>query len=361
MAKKSNVKDKNSKKSRNNSLIHKILIALAFFLIIGGLLCGYIAHSLFSPNISVENDKKEYLLVYENECYDDILSQLENKNLLKSVITFKTASWILNSKKEFKPGRYQLSNEMNNLTLIRNLIYGRQTPISISFNNVRTKEILAERITKKLKLTKEEFLQELNSASTLENLGLNKNTIVCLFIPNTYEVYWDITADELIERMKKEYDKFWTEERTDKLLEVGLTKEEVSTLASIVEEETKKADEQPIVAGLYLNRIHKNIPLQADPTVKFAVQDFSLRRIYKKHLEYDSPYNTYKYAGLPPGPIRIPSIQAIDAVLNFKNHNYIYMCAKEDFSGYHNFATTYKEHQDNAEKYRRALNRRGIR
>ena len=175
--KKSNVKDKNSKKSRNNSLIHKILIALAFFLIIGGLLCGYIAHSLFSPNISVENDKKEYLLVYENECYDDILSQLENKNLLKSVITFKTASWILNSKKEFKPGRYQLSNEMNNLTLIRNLIYGRQTPISISFNNVRTKEILAERITKKLKLTKEEFLQELNSASTLENLGLNKNTI----------------------------------------------------------------------------------------------------------------------------------------------------------------------------------------
>ena len=360
MVKKGNSKDKSKKKSASNPLIKRVLTIIATILVVGGVFGACIAYSLFSPNILVENDKKEYLLVYEKECYNDILAKLEDQKLIKNSTTFKIASWIINSKEEFKPGRYQLSDEMNNLTLIRNLMYGRQTPISISFNNVRTKEILAERITKKLKLSKEEFLQELNMQSTLDDLGLNKNTIVCLFIPNTYEVYWDITAKELIDRMKKEYDKFWTEERTEKLLEVGLSKEEVSTLASIVEEETKKVDEQPIVAGLYLNRIHKNIPLQADPTVKFAVQDFSLRRIYKKHLEYDSPYNTYKYVGLPPGPIRIPSIQAIDAVLNFKNHNYIYMCAKEDFSGYHNFATTYKEHQDNAEKYRKALNRRGI-
>ena len=283
-----------------------------------------------------------------------------SKQIVKSKKTFEIASWLLNNKKQFKSGRYQITSEMNNLTLVRNIMYGRQTPISISFNNVRTKDVLAERLTKKLKISEEEFLAELYSEQTLKTLGFNKNTVISLFIPNTYEVYWDITAEELIERMKKEYDLFWNEERTAKLLDVGLSKEEVSTLASIVEEETRKKDEQPVVAGLYLNRIHKNIPLQADPTVKFAVQDFSLRRIYKKHLEYDSPYNTYMYAGLPPGPIRVPSIQAIDAVLNFVNHDYIYMCAKEDFSGYHNFATSYKEHQENAERYRRALNKRGI-
>lgn len=360
MAKRNINKEKTSKKNKNNSLAKSILTISSILFLILGCIGGYFAYSLFSSNILVDNEEKEYLLIYEKDSYEDIIDKLEEQKLLKSVTTFKVASWLINSQKEFKHGRYQLTSEMNNLTIIRNLMNGRQTPISISFNNVRTKEVLSERITKKLKITKEEFLAELNAPSTLEDLGLNSHTIVCLFIPNTYEVYWDITAKELIERMKKEYDKFWTEERTEKLLEVGLTKEEVSTLASIVEEETKKKDEQPIVAGLYLNRIHGNIPLQADPTVKFALQDFSLRRIYKKHLEYDSPYNTYKYAGLPPGPIRIPSIQAIDAVLNFENHKYIYMCAKEDFSGYHNFATTYKEHQANAEKYRKALNKRGI-
>ena len=360
MAKKSNNTNKSKKKSQNNSLIKRVLIIIFGITAVVCVVGGIFAYALFSSNINIEKDKKEFLLVYENDCYDDIIDKLVSKQIVKSKKTFKIASWLLNNKKQFKSGRYQITSEMNNLTLVRNIMYGRQTPISISFNNVRTKDVLAERLTKKLKISEEEFLAELYSEQTLKTLGFNKNTVVSLFIPNTYEVYWDITAEELIERMKKEYDLFWNEERTAKLLDVGLSKEEVSTLASIVEEETRKKDEQPVVAGLYLNRIHKNIPLQADPTVKFAVQDFSLRRIYKKHLEYDSPYNTYMYAGLPPGPIRVPSIQAIDAVLNFVNHDYIYMCAKEDFSGYHNFATSYKEHQENAERYRRALNKRGI-
>jgi UPF0755 protein len=360
MAKKSNNTNKSKKKSQNNSLIKRVLIIIFGITAVVCVVGGIFAYALFSSNINIEKDKKEFLLVYENDCYDDIIDKLVSKQIVKSKKTFEIASWLLNNKKQFKSGRYQITSEMNNLTLVRNIMYGRQTPISISFNNVRTKDVLAERLTKKLKISEEEFLAELYSEQTLKTLGFNKNTVISLFIPNTYEVYWDITAEELIERMKKEYDLFWNEERTAKLLDVGLSKEEVSTLASIVEEETRKKDEQPVVAGLYLNRIHKNIPLQADPTVKFAVQDFSLRRIYKKHLEYDSPYNTYMYAGLPPGPIRVPSIQAIDAVLNFVNHNYIYMCAKEDFSGYHNFATSYKEHQENAERYRRALNKRGI-
>jgi UPF0755 protein len=360
MAKKSNNTNKSKKKSQNNSLIKRVLIIIFGITAVVCVVGGIFAYALFSSNINIEKDKKEFLLVYENDCYDDIIDKLVSKQIVKSKKTFEIASWLLNNKKQFKSGRYQITSEMNNLTLVRNIMYGRQTPISISFNNVRTKDVLAERLTKKLKISEEEFLAELYSEQTLKTLGFNKNTVVSLFIPNTYEVYWDITAEELIERMKKEYDLFWNEERTAKLLDVGLSKEEVSTLASIVEEETRKKDEQPVVAGLYLNRIHKNIPLQADPTVKFAVQDFSLRRIYKKHLEYDSPYNTYMYAGLPPGPIRVPSIQAIDAVLNFVNHDYIYMCAKEDFSGYHNFATSYKEHQENAERYRRALNKRGI-
>jgi UPF0755 protein len=181
-----------------------------------------------------------------------------------------------------------------------------------------------------------------------------------MFIPNTYEVYWNTPAEKLIERMKREYDVFWNNDRRRKAENIRLTPIEVSILASIVEEETAAPDEYPIVAGLYLNRLYKGMMLQADPTVKFAVGDFSLRRILNRHLEVDSPYNTYMYAGLPPGPIRIPSPKSIDAVLNHTVHNYLYMCAKEDFSGRHNFAVTLKEHNKNAEKYRAELNRRGI-
>lgn len=181
-----------------------------------------------------------------------------------------------------------------------------------------------------------------------------------MFIPNTYEVYWDISIDGLLKRMKKEYDKFWNDSRKDKAAVIGLTPVEVSILASIVEEECTYTDEYPTVAGLYLNRIKRKQLLQADPTVKFAVGDFGLRRILNVHLETDSPYNTYKYEGLPPGPIRIPSIKGIDSVLNYAKHDYLYMCAKEDFSGRHNFAKTLAEHNKNAANYRNALNHSGI-
>lgn len=182
-----------------------------------------------------------------------------------------------------------------------------------------------------------------------------------LFIPNTYEAYWNTDAKAFIHRMKKEYERFWTQERRDKAQACGLTPIEVSTLASIVEEETANKSEMPMVAELYLNRLQDGMPLQADPTIKFSLQEFGLRRILHKHLEVESPYNTYKHAGLPPGPIRIASIQGIESVLNHAQHDYLYMCAKEDFSGTHNFAATFAEHQANARRYQQALNKRNIR
>ena len=207
---------------------------------------------------------------------------------------------------------------------------------------------------------KENLLCLLNDSVYCDSLGFTPETINALFIPNTYEIYWNISADKFIRRMKREYDAFWTPERLKKAEEIGLTPVEASILASIVEEETAASDEYPIVAGLYINRLHAGIPLQADPTVKFAVGDFSLQRILFEHLEIDSPYNTYINTGLPPGPIRIPSKKGIDSVLNYTKHNYIYMCAKEDFSGTHNFASNYADHMANARKYWKALNERKI-
>lgn len=230
----------------------------------------------------------------------------------------------------------------------------------LTFNNIRFKEDLAERLDEQLMIDKDELLQLLDDSAYCDSLGFTPQTIVALFIPNTYEVYWNIPADKLIQRMKKEYDVFWTSERLAKAKAVKLTPVEVATLASIVEEESASTSEYPVIAGLYLNRLRAGMPLQADPTVKFAVGDFSLKRILFEHLEADSPYNTYKHAGLPPGPLRVPSIKGMDAVLNYMQHNYLYMCAKEDFSGRHNFAVTLAEHSRNANRYRAELNRRKI-
>ena len=210
-------------------------------------------------------------------------------------------------------------------------------------------------------INNDELLSYLGDEDYCRSLGFDAVTIKTMFIPNTYEVYWNTPADKLVERMKREYDSFWNDERLKKAENIRLSPIEVSILASIVEEETAVPEEYPVVAGLYINRLYKNMPLQADPTVKYAVGDFTLRRILNIHLEVESPYNTYLNGGLPPGPIRIPSVRGIDAVLNYTKHNYIYMCANDDFSGRHNFAVTLSEHNRNAQKYRAELNRRGIR
>ena len=205
-----------------------------------------------------------------------------------------------------------------------------------------------------------EILDLFSDENMILEFGFNTETFRAMFIPNTYEFYWTTSADEFAKRMKTEYDRFWDKSRKAKAEEIGLSPEEVIILASIVQSETIKKDELETVAGLYINRLKKDIRLQADPTIKYAVGDYSLKRVLTKHLEIDSPYNTYKNVGLPPGPIAFPEITTIDAVLNYEKHKYLYMCAKEDFSGYHNFAQTLSQHNRNAAKYRKALDKKRI-
>lgn len=260
-----------------------------------------------------------------------------------------------------REGAYRVEPGMSAWQVALKLARGGQTPVRVTFNNVRTIDQLAGRIAEQLCFSKDDLLALLQNDSVCADLGFTQATLPALFLPDTYEFYWTVTPEEFLQKMKREYRRYWMGPREEQAQEWGLTPVEVATLASIVEEETNKPDEMGTVAGLYMNRLRKGMPLQADPTVKFACGDFSLRRILKAHLAIESPYNTYRVTGLPPGPIRIASKQALDAVLNHRPNDYIYMCAREDFSGYHNFAVTWSEHQRNAARYQRELNRRGIR
>jgi UPF0755 protein len=244
--------------------------------------------------------------------------------------------------------------------LFRHMSQGRQEAVDLVVGSVRTTGLLARNLSRQLMADSTEIDRALRDTIFQKANGYSDTTIIALFLPDTYQVYWDITTDDLLKRMKREHDLYWNAERTALADSIGLSVNEVVTLASIVDEETNNQEDKPMVAGLYINRIHKGIPLQADPTVKFAMQDFSLRRITGEHLKFDSPYNTYIYRGLPPGPIRLPSKSGIESVLHYVHHDYIYMCAKEDFSGRHNFTASYSEHLKNAKKYRKALDARGI-
>ncbi|MCM1336900.1 MAG: endolytic transglycosylase MltG [Candidatus Amulumruptor caecigallinarius] len=256
-------------------------------------------------------------------------------------------------------GAYEITSGRMALSTARALAKGRQTPVTVTFNNVRTMRQLADRLATELETTPEDFLA---SADTiLRNRGFSPEEFPAVFMPDTYETYWTTSGgSSLTRKIYRKYRDFWDDERLAKAKALGLTPVQVATIASIVEEETAKSDERPMVARLYLNRFHKGMRLQADPTVKYAVGDFSLRRITGAHLKVQSPYNTYLNSGLPPGPIRMATAATIDQVLNAPEHDYLFMCAREDFSGYHNFATTYAVHQANARRYQAALNRRGI-
>lgn len=256
-------------------------------------------------------------------------------------------------------GAYRIGFGQTALGIARRMATGRQTPVKVTFNGTRTMSMLADRIASQLQCTPEEFMDACNEV--LPDRGFSKAAFPAAFIPDTYEFYWSADPANVVRRLLDYRDSFWTDERQAKAKALGLSKVEVATVASIIEEETAKKDERPMVARLYLNRLKKGMRLQADPTVKFAVGDFTLRRIRGEHLKKSSPYNTYLVSGLPPGPIRVPTAAAMDDVLNAPPHNYLYMCAKEDFSGYHNFAVDYASHQANARRYQQELNRRNIR
>jgi UPF0755 protein len=270
-------------------------------------------------------------------------------------MAFSFLAKIMGYHHQVKSGRYALRAGMSNLEAIRLLRSGTQDPVKITFNNVRLIPDLSEKITRNLGISPDEFEAGLIKFAMNNKYGFNKDNILTMFIPNTYEVYSNVSVDALLEKMHHQYDIFWNDERKEKAKQLGLTPIEVSILASIVQAETVKRDEAPIIASLYLNRLSKGIALQADPTLVFAVGDFTLKRVLNEHKQIDSPYNTYLYPGLPPGPVNMPEISSIDAVLNYTPTNYYYMCAKEDFSGRHNFTNSYKEHIENAAKYQRAL------
>jgi UPF0755 protein len=259
-----------------------------------------------------------------------------------------------------RSGRFAINNGENMHTIYRRIVSNEQTPVKLIVPATRTLEQMVGAISRQLMLDSLELIEFIKTPIYYESIGYKSETLPSLFIPNTYEVYWNIKPETLITRLMNERRRFWNEERSNKAKKLNLTPEEVATLASIIDEETNNDEEKPVVAGMYINRLKRGMPLQADPTVKYAIGDPTRQRILKKDLATDSPYNTYKYKGLPPGPIRIPTIQAIESVLNYTKHNYLYMCAKEDFSGKHNFARTLTEHNANARRYQAALNKLNI-
>ncbi len=332
--------------------LNKWIVIIFIIAITGAGFRGYqLYRYIFNANILTPGS----IIIPIGATYDQVIDSLQKHRI---IINYKAFNWVAKRKEyaaSIKPGKYLLDKGLNTNEILNMLKSGNQIPVQVTFNNLRFLEELAGAVSKYIEPDSAELIGKFNDPLIHEKYGFNKNTFHCMFIPNTYEFYWTSTADQFLERMSMEYKRFWTEERVKKARDMGLTREEVMTIASIVQEETNRKDEKPIVAGLYLNRIKRGIPLQADPTVKFALGNFRIKRVLNSHLEVDSPYNTYKNAGLPPGPINFPELGSIESVLNAANTPYIYMCAREDFSGYHNFSKTLSGHNENARKYKAAL------
>jgi UPF0755 protein len=347
------------KKSARTSMrrIFKALIALFLILAIGGGIIGYKYYQfVFKNNVDLGEKETLYFYIPTGSGFDDVTELLESGNILRDTYSF---TW-LSEKKGYttsvKSGRYLLKHNMTNNALIDLLRSGRQSPVQFTFNNIRLREQLAGRAGKLIEADSASICSLLYDENYLmEKYQLSAEEVMCIFIPNTYEFFWNTSAEQFVERMHREFSKFWNEDRKAKAEAMGLNPVQVTILASIVDQETKKADEVGRVAGVFVNRLKKGMLLQADPTVIFALGDFSINRVLRRHTEYDSPYNTYRYPGLPPGPICLPSPAVVDKTLDYERHDYIYFCAKEDFSGYHNFAKTLSQHNQNAARYQQAL------
>ncbi|MEQ8905484.1 endolytic transglycosylase MltG [Ekhidna sp.] len=319
----------------------------------------YTYQILYTPNVLIEQDDR-YFAIPKGTTFKQLQNKLAEERIVNDLVSFSFLAKLKDLDTNVKNGMYLIKGDMTNVELINLLRSGAQTPISLTFSNARLLKQLPKILTQSLEIDSADLAPVLLADTTPAHYGFTKETFISMFIPNTYEVYWTVTPEELLNRMKAEYDRFWTEERIQKAKQLGMTQNEVSTLASIVQGETNKMDEAPTIAGVYINRLKRGIPLQADPTLVFAIGDFSIRRILNKDKEFDSPYNTYKSRGLPPGPINMPRIPALEAVLNYEDHSYLYFCAKADFSGYHAFARTLTEHNANARKFQRALNQERI-
>ena len=320
----------------------------------------YFYQVFFTANIETKG-KPTYVVVHRGDNWQAALKTIDATGVVVDKLSLHFVAKLMKYPAHVKPGRYELKDGFTNRELVNVLKAGLQSPLKLTFTNVRLRHELADKLSNQIDARPSQIDSLLSSPSYTKSLGFDTTTVLSMFIPNTYELYWNTSADNLMKRMKKEYEKFWTPARDAQREKLQLSRAEVSTLASIVEaEQQQHADERPRIAGVYLNRLKRGMKLQADPTVVYANRDFTIKRVLNVHLQKDSPYNTYKYAGLPPGPINLPSIASIDAVLQPESNNYVYFCAKEDFSGYHAFATNVTEHNANAHRYQAALNRAGI-
>lgn len=337
----------------------KVLTLLIVALLAAGAYFGFDFYKkIFAPNVLPE---KIYLNIPTGSTFNDVLNILKENKILKDEKSFSWVAEKMKYKNRILPGRYHIEPGMSNKDLVTLLRSGKQTPVNLVFNSIRTKQELAGIISRAIEADSVSIMNLLNDSAYLKNFGLKKESCAVFFIPNTYEFYWNTTAKQFMERMAKEYKKFWTYARKAKTKTIGLTPEEISVMASIVEQETHRDDEKTLIAGVYMNRLKKGWKLEADPTLIFSLGDFTVNRVLNQYKEINSPYNTYMYLGLPPGPICIPSISSIDAVLNYSKHDYLFFCARDDFSGYHSFAKTYIEHLLNAKRFQKELNRRNIR
>ena len=346
------------KKSVSKLYLYGAIGCIVIVAIVGYLYC----FSSFS-----KSSDTQYVYIDTDDNIDSVYNKVEPIANSFPYQAFKTLTHHFGYAGHIHTGRYAIHPGEGALKVWRHMKNGLQEPVNLTLPSVRTLNKLSAELSKKLMIDSTSILQALTDEATCEKYGYDTTTIACMFIPNTYYIYWNSSVEKLLDRMKKESEKFWNEDRTQKAKALQLTPVEVITIASIVDEETANNGEKPMIAGMYYNRFKlrnaeypEGMPLQADPTIKYAWKRFDLKRIYNNLLRIKSPYNTYVNPGLPPGPIRIPSVAGIDAVLNLVKHDYLYMCAKEDFSGTHNFARTYQEHLQNAAKYSKALNERGI-
>ncbi|MGI4020575.1 MAG: endolytic transglycosylase MltG [Janthinobacterium lividum] len=339
-------------------LLKKFLIALGLILLLLLAFTGFNYYfKYYGPNVT---DEQDYLYIKTGAGFTDVLKTIEEQGIVKDTTSFMQVAYSMKYENHVKPGKYHLQKGMSNKKLIRMLALGEQEQVKLSFQNVRLKETFAGMIGKKLEADSASIIHLLDSAAFLKSYGFTPDNVYVMFLPNSYDMYWNGPPEKFFKRMNDEYQKFWTPERKEQAKAAGLTPIQASILASIVDAEALHNDEMPTIAGLYLNRLNRGMKLESDPTVIFALKDFTIKRVLNKYLVFNSPYNTYLNIGLPPGPIMMPSISAVKAVLNHKTHNYIYMCAKEDFSGNHNFATTMADHLVNARKFHQALNDRNI-
>ncbi len=343
-----------------NSTVKKILIGLLILGAVVGVF-GYQKYkAFFVANVPSEL-KKNFIEIPTGSTFDQITESLVNQGFIKDEVSFEEVSERLKYKREkMRTGRFKIEPGWSNVDLVRHLRNGKQEPVKVVLTHARLLENIAAKVSRFIEPDSATILRTFMDKEVQKKYGYTTETLPSFFIPNTYEFFWNTSAEGFMERMKKENDKFWKKEnRLEKAKKIDLTPNEVYTLASIVEKETNQNSEKKRMAGVYYNRLKIDMPLQADPTLVFATRDFTAKRVLNKHKNIDSPYNTYKYTGLPPGPISMASIPSIDAVLNHEQHKYLYFCAKPDGSGFHDFAKTLAQHNVNARNYHRELNRRG--